>query len=295
MEAVLTILTDTVGDTLRLLPFLFLTYLALEALEHKAGDKAKAAIAKAGAGGPAIGAVVGVFPQCGFSAAAATFYAGRVITLGTMFAVFLSTSDEMLPICIANQVDIGVILKILGLKLLIGMLMGFLIDGVFRVLYRRSGRVYGAGEHRIHDLCEQDNCDCYSGKGGILRSAVKHTLQVTLYIFLVAIVLNALIVFVGEEAFAGFLSANPELSVFASALAGLVPNCAASVVITQLYLEGVLSTSAMMAGLLVAAGVGLLVLFRSNRHLKENLAILAGLYVIGVLWGLLFSVSGIVF
>ncbi|MCL1798070.1 MAG: arsenic efflux protein [Eggerthellaceae bacterium] len=295
MELVLEILVDALKDTGKLLPFLFLTYLALEALEHKAGDRAKQAISKAGNAGPAIGAVLGVFPQCGFSAAAATFYAGRVITLGTLFAIFLSTSDEMLPILIAQQADIAVILKILGAKLLIGMVMGFLVDGATRILKRRNSSAHEAGEHSIHILCEQDKCDCHKGQGGILKSSLKHTLQVTLFIFLITLALNAIIAFVGEDMLVNFLSANPALSIFASALVGLIPNCGASVVITQLYLEGALSSGALIAGLLVSAGVGLLVLFRANRRLRENLALLAGLYATGVLWGLLIAALGIVF
>jgi len=296
METVLDILLDASIDTLKLVPFLFLTYLALEALEHKAGEKAKQAIGKAGAAGPAIGAALGIFPQCGFSAATATFYAGRVVTLGTLFAVFLATSDEMIPIFIAAQADIKTLLIILSTKLLIGLSMGFIVDVGYRMLQRRKARADGGdkeGGYAIHALCEQDNCDCHDGEGGILKSTVKHTLQVTLYIFLITLVLSALIALIGEDALSAFLSTNPELSVFASALVGLIPNCAASVVITQLYLEGALGFGAMMAGLLTASGVGLLVLFRSNRRIKENLLILAGLFAIGVVWGLLFSALGI--
>lgn len=295
MEVLMEILIDACLDTLKLLPFLFLTYLALEALEHKAGEKARSAIHKAGKAGPFVGAVLGVFPQCGFSAAAATFYAGRVITLGTLFAVFLSTSDEMLPIFIAEQVDPLVILKILGTKLLIGMIMGFVIDGMLRAFKGRHSFESHGGTTHIHELCEHEGCDCHSGEGGILKSAIKHTLQVTLFIFLITLVLNAVISFVGEDALVGFLSMNPVLSVFASALVGLIPNCAASIVVTQLYLEGALGAGATMAGLLVSAGVGLLVLFRTNRHLKQNLIILAALYAIGVLWGLLIMALGITF
>lgn len=291
MEIVLHILEHSLIDTLRLVPFLFVTYLAMEALEHKAGDRAEAAIHKAGAAGPAIGAVLGVFPQCGFSAAAATLYAGRVITFGTLIAVFLSTSDEMLPIFIAEQVDPIVILKILGAKLLIGLIMGFLVDGVMRIARRR-----GADDMSIHELCERDRCHCHGGGGGgILKSAVKHTLQVTLFIFIITLVLEAVIEGVGEDVLAEFLGANPSLSVFASALVGLIPNCAASVVITELYLEGTLAAGAMMSGLLVSAGVGLLVLFRTNRPVRRNIAILAVLYGIGVMWGLIISAAGITF
>ncbi len=290
MEIAIEILSDAVIDTLKLIPFLFLTYLAMEALEHKAGDKTRAAIQKSGKAGPVIGSFLGVVPQCGFSAVAATFYAGRVITLGTLYAVFLSTSDEMLPVFIAEQADIMSILKILGVKVVIGIIMGFVIDFAMRF----SKRPHDASIH-IHELCEQENCDCHEGEGGIFKSAVKHTLHVTLFIFIITLILNIVIALIGEEALAGFISANPELSIVASALVGLIPNCAASVAIAELYLQGTLGPGAMMAGLLTAAGVGILVLFQTNKKPKENLAIVVGLLAIGIVWGLIIQATGFTF
>ena len=283
------VLEHSVADTLYLIPFLFVTYLVMEWLEHKTGGKAQAAVQRAGAAGPIVGAVVGVVPQCGFSAVAATLWAGRVITLGTLFAVFLSTSDEMLPIFIAEQVPLDVILKILGAKIVVGMVMGFIVDAGMRLARRIDAPLH------IHDLCERDHCHCHDGEGGILKSALKHTLQVTVFIFIIPIVLNGVLEVVGEDALGEFLSANPVLSVFGSALVGLVPNCAASVVIAQLYVSGVLGSGAMLAGLLVSAGVGLLVLVRTNRHWKQNVAIIVGLYAMGVFWGLIANALGIVF
>lgn len=283
------VLVDATKDTLYLIPFLFVTYLVMEWLEHKTGDKAEAAIQRAGAAGPFIGAIVGVVPQCGFSAAAATLWAGRVITLGTLFAVFLSTSDEMLPIFIAEQVPLDVILKILGAKIIIGMVMGFVVDAALRVARRIDSPLH------IHDLCEHDHCHCHDGEGGILKSAVKHTLQVTVFVFVITLVLNAVLAVVGEEALGEFLTANPALSVLGSALVGLVPNCAASVVIAQLYVDGILGSGAMLAGLLVSAGVGLLVLFRANRHPGQNVLVVVLLYATGVTWGFIANALGIVF
>ena len=283
------VLEHSVADTLYIIPFLFVTYLAMEWLEHKTGGRAQAAIQRAGAAGPVVGAVVGAVPQCGFSAAAATLWAGRVITLGTLFAVFLSTSDEMLPIFIAEQVPLDVIFKILGAKIVVGMVMGFIVDAGMRLARRIDAPLH------IHDLCERDHCHCHDGEGGILKSALKHTLQVTVFIFVITIVLNGVLEVVGEDALGEFLSANPVLSVFGSALVGLVPNCAASVVIAQLYVSGVLGSGAMLAGLLVSAGVGLLVLVRTNRHWKQNVAIIVGLYAMGVFWGLIANALGIVF
>lgn len=283
------VLEHSVSDTLYLIPFLFVTYLAMEWLEHKTGSKAQAAVQRAGAAGPIVGAVVGVVPQCGFSAAASTLWAGRVITLGTLFAVFLSTSDEMLPIFIAEQVPLAVILKILGAKIVIGMVMGFIVDAGMRLARRIDAPLH------IHDLCEHDHCHCHDGEGGILKSAFKHTVQVALFIFAVTVALNTVLEVVGEDALATFLGANQALSVLGSALVGLVPNCAASVVIAQLYVDGALGSGAMLAGLLASAGVGLLVLFRANRNWRQNVAIVVGLYCTGVAWGLIANALGIVF
>ena len=308
------VLEHSIEDTLYLIPFLFVTYLAMEWLEHKAGDKAEEAVRRAGAAGPVVGALVGIVPQCGFSAAAATLWAGRVITLGTLFAVFLSTSDEMLPIFLAEQVAPMTILKIMGVKLMIGMVMGFVVDAAVRLARRDREKL------RIHELCERDHChcnddceaceqqpelaydfehdeehECHHEGGSILRSALKHTVQVTVFIFIITLVLDGALELVGEDALAAFLGSNPVLSVLGSALVGLIPNCAASVVIAQLYVEGALGAGAMMAGLLVSAGVGLLVLFRTNRGLRQNLIVLAGLWATGAFWGLIISAFGIVF
>ena len=288
MEFVLDILLDATLDTAKLIPFLFVTYLAMEALERATGDKAEDAVRRAGHAGPLIGALLGAVPQCGFSAAAATLYAGRVVTLGTVIAVFLATSDEMLPIMIAEQADPALILKILGIKVLIGMAMGFLVDGVVRLTRRGS-----AGDLQIHELCEADNCHCDDGEG-VLMSALRHTIQVTIFIFLVTLALIVLVELVGAARLSLLLTSNPELSVVASALVGLIPNCAASVIITELYLEGSLGFGACMSGLLVSAGVGLLVLFRTNRRQRENLLIVVLLLVFGIAWGLVFNALGIV-
>ena len=287
MEMVLDILLDATIDTAKLVPFLFVTYLAMEAIERAASGKTTAAIQRAGYAGPLIGALLGAFPQCGFSAAAATFYAGRVVTLGTLIAVFLATSDEMIPIMIAEQADPALVLKILGIKVAVGMVMGFIVDALARLA--RHG---APSKERIHELCEADHCHCEEGEG-ILGSALRHTIQVTVFIFVVSLALTALVEGVGEDVLAGFLTSNPELSIVASAVVGLIPNCAASVVITELYLEGSLGLGACIAGLLVSAGIGLLVLLRTNRRPRENIGIIVLLLAIGIAWGLLINVTGL--
>ncbi|MDD3795623.1 MAG: putative manganese transporter [Lachnospiraceae bacterium] len=273
----LEILQDCVIDTVKIIPFLFLTYLLMEYIEHRTSEKTKGVIRRAGKMGPLLGGVLGAIPQCGFSAAAAGFYSGRVITVGTLLAVFLSTSDEMLPILLSSQVPLTTILHIVGLKALIGILAGILADFFLRKFNQRK-----IGDS-IHDLCDHDQCHC---EESIVKSAAKHTLNITLFIFLVSLALNLVIALIGEDNLGNVILNQPVVGEILAGIIGLIPNCAASVVITTLYMEGAMSAGAMMSGLLVGAGVGLLVLFRTNSNLKENLKITGLLYVSGVAGGL---------
>ena len=310
----LEVILDTLIDSIKLVPFLFLTYLAMEYLEHKAGEKTTHMVRKAGKLGPLIGGVAGVLPQCGFSAAASNLYAGRVITLGTLIAIYLSTSDEMLPILISEKMDIRFVLGVLAAKAVIGAVAGFLIDLLIREQkvhhgHPEHGHKHGqeaeeddhghAGHHHdheeegheeqehIHEICEHENCHCE--EDGIFLSAVKHTLQITFFIVIIGFVLNVVLHFVGEDALANLILNRSVLGPVLAGLVGLIPNCAASVTVTQLYISGVISLGAMMSGLLVGAGVGLLVLFRVNPDKKENLKIIGILYVIGVLVGIVIN------
>ena len=267
-------LLDALIDGAKLLPFLFLTYLAMEWLEHRAGNKVNNTVRKAGKFGPLVGGILGVVPQCGFSAAASNFYAGRVITLGTLIAIYLSTSDEMLPILISEKADPGLILKIVMLKMLIGVVAGLLIDAIFRKKLPEQGH--------IHELCEHEHCEC---EKSILRSALVHTLKIAVFLIVIAFGLNLVLAYGGEEFLASFLAEKTIVGPLLAGLVGLIPNCGSSVVITKLYLEGALGFGSMLAGLLVNAGVGLLVLAKVNHNKKENLMILGLLYLIGVCAG----------
>lgn len=279
------VVSDTLLDCGKLIPFLFLTYLAMEWLEHKAGQKTWEFIKRSGRLGPVPGALLGAVPQCGFSAAASNLYAGRVITMGTLLAIYLSTSDEMLPVLISESADPVLILRILALKVAIGMTVGLLVDFLCR------GRQTGKEEGSIHEMCERDHCHC-GEKKGIWRSALRHTLQITAFLLAITFALNLAIYFVGEEALAGLILNRPAAGSLLAGLVGLIPNCASSVVITQLYLQGAMSFGAMMSGLLVGAGVGLLVLLRSNTDRKEDLKIIGILYAIGVLSGIVIDLCG---
>lgn len=279
-------LIDSGLDSVRLIPFLFITYLLMEYLEHKTGDRTTRWIRKAGKSGPVWGGILGVIPQCGFSAAAASLYAGRLITVGTLLAVFLSTSDEMLPVLISEQAPVGLIFKILGIKVILGIVMGLTADLVLRFVFRRPEK-----EMDVHAICEQEHCHCE--ETSMVRSALEHTLHIVVYIFLISLILNLIIEEVGTQKLASLILDVPLAGQMAAALVGLIPNCASSVLITQLYLEGVLGGGAMMAGLLSNAGVGLMVLFRIHRNWKKNMQFTAWLYGISVFWGVVIQLTGI--
>ncbi|MCF0141765.1 MAG: arsenic efflux protein [Parasporobacterium sp.] len=277
------IIADTLIDGIKLIPFLYVTYLIMEYLEHKATAKTNQMIQKSGPLGPLFGSLLGVVPQCGFSTAASGFYAGRVISLGTLYAVYLSTSDEMLPVLISEKADITLIAGILLLKVIIAMAAGFAVDFVIR----RKHHEVEEEHHHIHEMCNHEHCHC--NEKNIFISALSHTIQIFLFIFVITLAINVVVELAGLERISLFLENKAVLGVFISGIIGLVPNCASSVLITQLYLNGLLGFGAMIAGLLVGAGAGLLILFRVNENLKENLKITLGLYAMGVAAGLILS------
>lgn len=281
------ILEDAILDSIKLLPFLFLTYLVMEALEHHTGKQVRDKIKNAGKLGPLWGSILGVVPQCGFSTAASSLYAGRVITVGTLLAIYLSTSDEMLPILISEAIAPLTIIKILCTKVLIACISGFIAEAVYTKLMHKKEK-----DMDIHTVCEEEHCHC---EDGLLVSAIKHTLKIFFYIFLLTLGMNLLIEAIGEATLAGWFSNIPVVGELIAAAIGLIPNCASSVIITELYLDGIIGAGAMMSGLLVNAGVGILVLFRLNRDVKQNLGIVGVLYALGVFWGVLIEMLGIVF
>mgnify|MGYP003311485715 CR=1 FL=1 len=269
-------------DSLKILPFLFLTYLMMEFLEKKAGERTNLWLEKAGKAGPVAGGILGVIPQCGMSAVASNLYAGRIISVGTLLAIYLSTSDEMLPIMISQSVDIVTIAKVLGIKVIIAMSAGMLVDFTYNLLKKEE-----VCEMKVHEFCEHEHCHC---EDGIWKSAFRHTWQIFLFVLLVTVVLNIGIEFIGEERLAGFILNRPIVGPVLAGMIGLLPNCAASVVITQMFLDGLMSFGTMLAGLLVGAGVGILVLLRVNESKADSLKIIGILYFIGVLSGILFNI-----
>ena len=283
----LEVIKETLIDGAKLLPFLFITYLIMEYIEHKLNDKTKETIKKSGKFGPLIGGVLGVFPQCGFSVSATNLYAARVITLGTLISIYLTTSDEMLPILLSEAVSVQVIIKILLIKLIIGIIAGFGIDLIIRLKNKNKSNIK---EEKIHDICEHDHCHC---ENGILVSSIKHTLNILAFIVVITFILNSVIYLIGEENLASFISNKPILAPILAGLIGLIPNCASSVILTQLYLEKLIGVSTMLSGLFVGAGVGLAVLFKTNKNIKENIKIVFILYCIGVFAGIALELFGI--
>ena len=278
------VILESLLETLAVLPFLFLTYLFMEFLEHKAGNSTLAFLSKSGSLGPLAGSALGLAPQCAFSAVAANLYTGRVITVGTMLAVFLSTSDEMIFIMLGEGVGFEAILISLGFKLLTALIVGFSIDLLLKLMHR--------GNHKIDidAMCENNGCHC---ERGILSSALHHTVSVTLFILAVSVSINTLIFFIGTDIIGDTISNLPVLSHLLAAIIGLIPGCATSVALTSLFTHGLISGGVMMAGLLSGAGVGTLILFKVNKSWPQRIFVVCVLVFSGFLFGLLFDLTGL--
>ena len=268
------IIIDTLIDGLKLIPFLFAAFLIIELIEHKLSNKNKELISKTGKFGPLFGSILGAFPQCGFSVLTTNLYVTRIVSLGTLISVYLSTSDEMLPILLSQNVSIMLIVKILLIKVIIGMFSGFIIDFILRKKEKNTNIDY--------EICDEENCHC---KDHLLLSVIKHTLHITLFLMIMTFLINFLVEYTGILDTNNIISNNP-FTVFITSLIGLIPNCGASVMITTLYVKGVISFASLISGLLTGSGVALLVLFRSNKKLSENIFILSLVYFIGVISGL---------
>ncbi len=270
------IIKDTLIDGLKLIPFLFLAFLVIELIEHKLGKKGKKVISKSGSYGPLLGGLLGLFPQCGFSVMATNLYVTRIVSLGTLISIYLTTSDEMLPILISQNVEASIIIKILAIKLIVGIISGFIIDLVIRKSKTKISTNY--------EICDDEHCHCETG---IIKSTIIHTLKTLLFIVLISFLLNLLLFYVGEDYLSKIFLKNSLLGPFVASLIGLIPNCGASIMLTELYLNEAISLGSAMAGLLTGSGVAILVLFKSNKNLKENLFILGLIYFIGVLSGII--------
>ena len=277
------VILDTIVDSLKLIPFLLVAFLIIELLEHKLNNKTKNIITKSKKVGPIIGSLLGVIPQCGFSVLATNLYITRIITLGTLISIYLSTSDEMLIIMISEKVEISLILKILLIKIFFGIVYGLIIDKIINKKKKDKETNY--------ELCDEEHCDC---NHSILLSAIKHTLHITLFIFIITLIINTIFTLLGDNYLSKILLNNSILSPFITSLIGLIPNCAASVILTELYLNSTISLGALIGGLLTSSGSSLLVLIKNNKNQKENLSIILLLYALGVLSGIIIELISLI-
>ena len=277
------ILLDTLFESLNLLPFLLITFLIIEFIEHKASKKSIQMLTKTKKYGPIIGGILGATPQCGLGVMATNLYATNIITIGTLIAIYLSTSDEMLPVLISEGMPFSKILIILLIKIVIGIACGFIIDFIFRKKNKHT-------KIDVQELCENEHCHC---ENSIIKSSLIHTLKTFSFIFLVSFVLHIFIHEIGEDKISNLLLNGNIFTPFLSSIIGLIPNCAGSVVITELYVNNVISFGSMLAGLLTGSGISILILFKVNNDLKDNMMILGTIYIIGVIVGILFNLVGI--
>lgn len=277
------IIIETIMDSLKILPFLFITFLIMEFFEHKMNNKTKNSIKKAGKLGPLLGGILGGFPQCGFSASATNFYATRIISLGTLISIYLSTSDEMLPILISQKADISLITKLVGIKVLVGTFFGFIIDFILRKRKKE--------DIKIDHFCDEEHCDC---SHGILKSSVKHTINIMIFIVIVSFLLNIGFDYLGKDIISKIFMKDSIFGPFLASLIGLIPNCGASVILTELYLNETISFASTIAGLLTSSGVAFLILFKVNKNLKENIGIIFTVYFIGVFVGIIINLIGFI-
>ena len=270
-------LMDALIDSIKLLPFLLVTFIILEFLEHKISKRSEKILFDNRKYGPIVGGLLGGLPQCGFSTMAANLFSGRVITIGTLVAVFLSTSDEMLPIMISEHKEMGVLLCIVFFKILVGIIIGLIVDGVIRVGRDRK--------NSIHDICVDEHCSC--DKDGIVLSSIKHTIKIGLFILIANVLINIIIFYLGEDKLRSILINRGIFSYFIVCLFGMIPNCASSVILTELYLANMITIGHLLAGLLPGSGLGLLILFKMNKNKKENLLVLSIIFIVGLIMGIL--------
>jgi len=276
------IIKDTLLDSLKILPFLFLAFLIIEVIEHKLTAKNKKVIERSGRMGPLFGSALGIIPQCGFSVLATNLYVTRLISLGTLIAIYLSTSDEMLPILISKKAPFHVICSILLIKFVIGVICGFVIDYLYNLKNKTQKK---KSKNAIYQICHDDHCHCE--RENLFWSSLKHTLKTLLFLTVVSFIINIVMEYLGNDFISNIFMKNSFISPFISSLIGLIPNCAASIVMTELYLDGVISFASVVSGLLTGSGVAILVLFKTNKNIKENLLIVGLIYFIGAFSGII--------
>lgn len=300
------IFSHTIADTRTLIPFLLIVFLVLEYMEHSISEKSVALIEKAGRSGPLLGGIVGALPQCGFSVMATNLFAGRIISIGTVVAVYLSTSDEMLAIMLGSSTGMGKIIKIVLIKAAIGIAAGFGVDFAHRIRekynhHKGTGHIHSHNRHShedhshreyINDFCLEEDCHCEGGSP--VLAAVRHTVKIFAVIFVVTFLLNMVIDLAGLEIIEETMAGAGIWAPVVAGVVGMIPNCASSVAITQLYLSGAISFGTAMAGLLTGSGIAWIVLFRVNPHSRQNFKIMGTVFFTGVASGIILNALGVV-
>ena len=280
----LDVFMDALIDSLKILPFLFLSYLLIEYIEHKSSEKLEKALSTSGKYSKVVGSILGIIPQCGFSAVAANLFSSRVITMGTLVAVFLATSDEAIPVILTYPEKSKDLLLILGIKFIIAIIFGTLVDMIFTKKHTAEENSHDMHEH-MHDMCK--DCDC---EHGILKSSLKHTIQIFIFLLVFSIIIGGFVEFIGEERFSKIILSGSIFQPFVTSIIGLIPNCASSILLSKLYVEGAISLGAIISGLSTGAGVGGILLIKTNKNMKENLKILGLVYFIGAFCGIIVDV-----
>lgn len=270
------ILLDTLIDGIKLAPFLFIAFLIIELVEHKFSDKTETLITKSGKFGPILGSILGAVPQCGFGVLSTNLYVTRIISLGTLISIYLSTSDEMIPILLSHQVPLVEIAKIIAIKVVIGMIFGFLIDFIYQKKNKKD-----------YHICDEDDCDC---EDSLLKSSLIHTFKTLAFILIITFIINYMFTYLDETVIEKIFMKNSIFAPFIASLIGLIPNCGASVAITELYLNNVITYGTCIGGLLTGNGISILILFKSNKNLKENILILILVLFIGIFIGTLLNI-----
>ena len=285
MHEIIHTLEHSFLDTLKIIPFLFIAFLIIELIEHKLSTKSKKMITKSGKFGPIIGSLLGLIPQCGFSVVATNLYITRIVSLGTLISIYLSTSDEMLIILLSKETPISTILPLIAVKFFVGMISGFIID--FFLRNKRKDKV-------TYEICEDEHCGC-EHEENLFKSSLIHTLKTAIFIFIATFVITLAFEFFGEEYLSKIFLKDTLIAPFIASLIGLIPNCASSVILTELYLSGAINFASVISGLLTGSGVAILVLFKTNKNIKENLTILGLIYGIGVFVGIIITLISYIF